>query len=210
VSATRVVLVEDHELVRAGLCTSLLEAGIDVVGDASDAFEGFETIVRLEPDIAVVDLGLPGKDGITLTREIKATENAPRVLILTMADADQEVLAALGAGADGYCVKASNVQTIVDAVRVIASGGAYFDPHVAHVVLGRFSGAHPQQWPPLKPRQMQILRLIAEGVPNPAIAARLHLGLGTVKGYVADILVELAAADRTQAAVIAFRRGILS
>jgi two-component system, NarL family, response regulator LiaR len=144
-----------------------------------------------------------------LTREIKATENAPRVVILTMADADQEGLAALGAGADGYCVKTSSVQTIVDAVRTIASGGAYFDPHVAHVVLGRFTGAQRDQRATLKPRQMQILRLIAEGVPNPEIAERLHLGLGTVKGYVAEILVELSAADRTQAAVTAFRRGIL-
>lgn len=207
---TRVVLVEDHELVRAGLCTSLKQAGFDVAAEAADAFVGLETIEKLRPDIAVVDLGLPGKDGVTLTREIKAAAHPPRVVIVTMAEDEQGVLASLSAGADGYCVKTSGPNAIVDAVRTVAAGGAYFDAHVAHVVLRRFNAAQRDVRGTLKPRQLQILRLIAEGVPNPEIAERLHLSLGTVKGYVAEILVELSAADRTQAAVTAFRRGILS
>ncbi len=167
-------------------------------------------LAERRPDVAVIDLGLPGKDGIALTRELKAAADAPRVVILTMQEHDDDVLAALAAGADAYCVKSSNPQTVIDAVRTVAAGGAYFDPRIAHVVLRRLSGpAVARASSPLTPRETEILRLVAEGVGNAEIATRLHLGLGTVKGHLADILQKLAASDRTQAAVIAFRRGLI-
>jgi two-component system, NarL family, response regulator LiaR len=207
-----VVLVEDHALTRAGLRTAL-EAGGDVhiVAEAADGIAGEEAILRLRPAVAVIDIGLPGKDGVAVTRSIKATVPQTRVVILTMHDLDDEVLAALSAGADAYCVKSSDATTVIDAVRIVAGGGAYFDPQIAHVVLRRLGAPAPVPAgrSPLTPRELDILRLIADGIGNADIAERLHLGLGTVKGHIREILEKLSAADRTQAAVNALRRGLL-
>jgi NarL family two-component system response regulator LiaR len=209
-SAIRVAIVEDHALVRAGLRTSLEGAGMDVVAEASDGIAAVDAIARSKPDVAVVDLGLPGKDGIALTRELKTTADPPRVVILTMHEMDDEVLAALSAGADAYCVKSSDPSVVIDAVRAVAAGGAYFDPRVAHVVLRRLSGspARPDD-SPLTARETEILKLVAGGVGNAEIALQLHIGLGTVKGHVADILEKLSASDRAHAAVTAYRRGLI-
>jgi DNA-binding NarL/FixJ family response regulator len=196
--------------VRAGLRASLEGAGIEVVAEAQDGVSGFDTIVRTQPDVAVIDLGLPGKDGIALTREIKARANAPRVVILTMHELGDEVLAALAAGAEAYCVKSSDPQVVIDAIRVVAAGGAYFDPKIAHVVLRRLSGSAAQpESSPLSARETEILTLIAGGTGNAEIAEQLHLSLGTVKGHVADILAKLSASDRAHAAVTAYRRGLI-
>jgi NarL family two-component system response regulator LiaR len=209
---TTVVLVEDHALTRAGLRTAL-EAGGDVVvvGEAGDGIAGEAVIVELRPAVAVIDIGLPGKDGIALTGSIKATAPQTRVVILTMHDLDEEVGVALAAGADAYCVKSSDPRTVIDAVRIVGGGGAYFDPQIAHVVLRRLGAPAPLPAgrSPLTPRELDVLRLIADGVGNSEIAERLHLGLGTVKGHIRDILEKLSAADRTQAAVNALRRGLL-
>jgi two-component system, NarL family, response regulator LiaR len=209
-SAIRVVLVEDHALVRAGLRTSLEAVGIGVIAEAPDGIAGEEAIARERPDVAVIDLGLPGKDGITLTREIKAKPDPPHVVILTMQEMDDEVLAALAAGADAYCVKSSDPSIVIDAIRAVAAGGAYFDPRIAHVVLRKLSGTQERpQHSPLTPRETEILKLIADGIGNAEIAERLHVSLGTVKGHVADILAKLSASDRAQAAVTAYRRGLI-
>ena len=209
-SATRVVIVEDHALVRAGLRTSLEGAGIEVVAEAADGVTGLAVVERARPEVAIVDLGLPGKDGIALTRELKALPGAPRVVILTMHELDEEVLAALAAGADAYCVKASDPAVVIAAVRAVAAGGAYFDPRIAHVILRRLGGSQPPPAEsPLTPRETEILRLIADGAGNAEIAERLHLGLGTVKGHVADVLEKLSASDRAHAAVTAYRRGLI-
>jgi DNA-binding NarL/FixJ family response regulator len=209
-SAIRVVLVEDHALVRAGLRTSLETAGIDVIAEASDGIAGLEVVARVRPDIAVIDIGLPGKDGIALTRELKAEPNAPGIVVLTMHELDDEVLAALAAGADAYCVKSSDPAVVIDAIRTVASGGAYFDPKIAHVVLRKLSGTQAQPASsPLTPRETEILKLIAEGIGNAEIAEKLYVSLGTVKGHVTDILEKLSASDRAQAAVTAYRRGLI-
>jgi DNA-binding NarL/FixJ family response regulator len=208
----RVVLVEDHALTRAGLRAALADAGLDVVGEADDGPRGLAEVVRLAPDVAVVDLGLPGMDGIELTKRLRESARHTKIVILTMHDLDSEVLAALAAGADAYCVKSTKTEGVVTAVRVVAEGGAYFDPAVAHVVLRRITepAAHPASAPsPLSPRETQILKLVADGVGNAEIAERLSIGLGTVKGHIRDILGKLSAADRTQAAVVALRRGII-
>lgn len=210
-SAVRVVIVEDHALVRVGLRTALERAGVDVVGEAPDGIAGFDVIARTGPDVALIDLGLPGKDGIALTRELKAQPTAPRVVILTMQELDEEVLAALAAGADAYCVKSSDPAVVIDAVRAVAAGGMYLDPRIAHIVLRKVSGtsAQPVQ-SPLTARETDVLRLIAEGVGNVEIGERLHISLGTVKTHVTDILAKLSASDRAQAAVTAYRRGLIS
>jgi DNA-binding NarL/FixJ family response regulator len=210
VNALRVVLVEDHALVRAGLRTALESAGIGVAGEASDGMSAFDVVRALRPDVAVIDLGLPGRDGIALTRMLQNEPNPPGVVILTMSESEEQVLAALHAGAQGYCVKSSDPSVVVDAIRAVAAGGAYFDPRIAPIVLHRAAGRDeaPTQ-SPLTPRETEVLRLVADGAGNAEIAERLHIGLGTVKGHLADILEKLAASDRAQAAVTALRRGFI-
>jgi two-component system, NarL family, response regulator LiaR len=206
----RVVIVEDHALTRAGLRTAL-ESACDVAGEAADGLAGWETIARERPDVAVIDIGLPGMDGIALTQKVRRELPGTRVVIVTMVDLEEEVLAALAAGADAYCLKASDPDYIVDAVRIAREGGAYFDPKIAHLVLARFSTAAKgaPQSSPLTPRETEILRLISDGRANTEIAETLHIGLGTVKGHIRDILEKLSAADRTQAAVTALRKGYI-
>jgi DNA-binding NarL/FixJ family response regulator len=206
----RVAIVEDHALTRAGLRTTL-EAAFDVVAEAPDGVAGFEAVAHGRPDVAVIDIGLPGIDGIALTHRIRAEVPGTHVVIVTMIDLQEEVVAALAAGADAYCLKSSDPERIVDAVRIAAEGGAYFDPQIAHVVLARFSpnvrDALSQS--PLTPRETEVLRLISDGHANAEIAESLHIGLGTVKGHIRDILEKLSAADRTQAAVMALRKGYI-
>jgi two-component system, NarL family, response regulator LiaR len=206
----RVVIVEDHALTRAGLRTAL-QSAFDVVAEAADGAIGWDTIVREKPDVAVIDLGIPAIDGVALTKRVRAEVPSTHVVIVTMIDLEDEVLAALAAGADAYCLKSSDPDHIVDAVRIASEGGAYFDPLIAHVVLARFSGgkANNSTFSPLTPRETEILRLIADGRANAVIAESLHIGLGTVKGHIRDILEKLSAADRTQAAVTALRKGYI-
>ena len=206
----RVVIVEDHALTRAGLRTAL-QASCDVVAEAADGLAGWEAIVRERPDVAVIDIGIPGVDGVTLTKKVRAELPGTHVVIVTMIDLEDEVLAALAAGADAYCLKSSDPQRIVDAVRIAGEGGAYFDPTIAHVALGRFSStrANDSRLSPLTPRETEILRLISDGRANSEIAENLHIGLGTVKGHIRDILEKLSASDRTQAAVTALRKGYI-
>jgi two-component system, NarL family, response regulator LiaR len=207
----RVAIVEDHALTREGMRTALA-AAYTIVGEAADGIAGYELIVREHPDVAVIDLGIPGTDGIELTKRVRIGSPRTHVVIMTMVDVDDEVLAALAAGADAYCLKSSPISVLVDAVRIAGEGGAYFDPRIAHVVLSRFSlKAAPaaQSASPLTPREVDVLRLISEGKGNTEIAAELAIGLGTVKGHIRDILEKLSAADRTQAAVLALRKGFI-
>jgi len=210
---TRVGVVEDHALTRAGIKTALeSQPDFEIVAEAGDGKSGLSEILRTMPDVAVLDIGLPGIDGIELTRRLRAQTQNMRIVILTMHDLDSEILAALAAGADAYVVKGSDPSNLLTAVRVVADGGAYFDPQIAHVVLRHFGSPSPAPPPadnPLTPRELEILRLVADGVGNAEIGQRLYLGLGTVKGHIRDILEKLSAADRTQAAVTALRRGLI-
>jgi DNA-binding NarL/FixJ family response regulator len=206
-----VALIEDHALTRAGL-RAALDACDDlvVVAEADDGLHGLQAIVENQPAVAVIDIGLPGIDGIELTRRVRTAAPNTHVVILTMHDLETEVLAALAAGADAYCLKSSRADSVIAAVRVAADGGAYFDPKIASVVmrhLGTPRNAAVDS--PLTPRETEVLRMIADGRGNAEIAAALHIGLGTVKGHVRDVLEKLAASDRTQAAVVALRRGII-
>jgi NarL family two-component system response regulator LiaR len=207
-----VVLVEDHALTRAGLRTALDAAGdLRVVAEAADGPSGIDAIVAHQPDVAVIDIGLPGIDGIEVTRRARIAAPRTRIAILTVQDLEAEILGALAAGADAYSLKTSPLDRIVAAIRTAADGGAYFDPHIAHVVLGQIGNLRPPSdlASPLTPRETEIVRLIASGRGNAEIAGSLYIGLGTVKGHIRDILEKLAATDRTQAAVVALRRGLI-
>jgi DNA-binding NarL/FixJ family response regulator len=207
-----VVLIEDHALTRAGLRTALdAEADLHVVAEAQDGPAGLEAIVTHQPDVAVIDIGLGGMDGIEVTRRARIASPKTRIAILTVQDLETEIVAALAAGADAYSLKTSPLDRIIAAIRTAADGGAYFDPHIAHVVMGQIGSSRPhaEKASPLTPRETEILRMIAGGHGNAEIAETLYLGLGTVKGHIRDILEKLAAADRTQAAVVALRRGLI-
>lgn len=206
------MLVEDHPLVRAGFRTELDTEGFDVIGEAADGPEGLRRARALQPDVLVVDIGLPGIDGIELTRLLRRELPQARVVILTMHDLEAEVFGALAAGADAYCLKSSPPETIIAAVRIAAEGGAYFDPQIAHIVLRELGSSRASasgRDSPLSARETEILRLIADGKSNSDIAENLHLSMGTIKGHVRDILDKLSASDRTQAAVKALKRGLI-
>lgn len=210
--ARTVVLVEDHALTRAGLLAALDgEADLRVVAEADDGPMGLVAIETHRPNVAVIDIGLPGMDGIELVRRARIVAPQTRIAILTVHDLETEILAALTAGADAYSLKTSPPDRIVAAIRTAAEGGAYFDPQIARVVLSNVGSTRlaSEAESPLTPRETDVLRLIASGTGNAEIAKSLHIGLGTVKGHIRDILEKLAAADRTQAAVLALRRGLI-
>lgn len=209
--STRVAIVEDHALVRTGLRTSLRTSGFEVVGETGDGIAALAMIAELRPDVAIVDIGIPGKDGISLTRELKSDPDGPRVVVLTMREEEATVDAALHAGADAYCVKSSPPEIVADAVRTVAAGGAYFDAGIANIVRRRLNGRLAATGSsPLTAREAEVLELIADGTGNAEIAERLGVSLATVKSHVAEILRKLSALDRAHATAIALRSGFLA
>jgi len=237
-SKIRVSLIEDHDLTRVGIRTALQQRQeIEVVGEAATASDGLKLVETLHPDIAIVDIGLPDQDGIDLTRQIKASQEAregphTKVLILTLRDNKEAVLAAFAAGADSYCMKDISFDNLLEALRVTYGGNAWIDPAIARIVLQQV-----QQTPqggettpesktvainaadaeydqmiaayPLTERELEVLQLIVEGCSNAVIAEKLYITVGTVKTHVRNILNKLCADDRTQAAVRALRSGLV-
>jgi NarL family two-component system response regulator LiaR len=205
-----VVIVEDHALVRTGLRTCLRASGFEVEAEAPDGIIGERLVAELRPDVAVIDLEIPGKGGLDVTRSLKLSNSATRIVILTMREDEVTVIRALSAGADGYCVKSSSLGIVVDAVRTVAAGGAFFDPAISQIVLGRLTANNRlKATSPLTARETEVLNLIARGVTNTEIASELHMGLGTVKAHVAEILRTLSAFDRAHASAIALRNGFI-
>lgn len=212
------LLVEDHPLIRDGLrAIFAAEESLDIVGEAGDGNDAVRLARELTPDVVVMDVGLPGCDGIEATRQIKAGRKETKIVILTAHNLENEILAGLAAGADAYCIKSMDAQNIRTAVKTVLEGSAYLDPIVAELVLRQvLPAALPAKVPvqdntgtPLTEREKEVLRLIAEGMANNEIGQQLHISVGTVKGYVRDILEKLYVSDRTQAAVVALRKGLI-
>ena len=205
---TRILLVEDHVFTRDGLRASLnLQPDLHVTLEARSGEEALELLAHHAVDVAVVDIGLPGMDGIETAAQIKRRWPHTRIVMLTAHNLREEVFASLASGADAYCLKSDRPALLLLGIRSAAAGSAYLDPQVAHHVLGGVRA--PEGGSPLTPRELDVLRLIADGQGNKEIAAALDVSVGTVKLHVQEILVKLQAADRTQAAVKALRAGLL-
>ncbi len=203
----RVVIVDDHALVRAGL-EELLEtdSGIDVIGTAADAGEAIELIERESPDVVLMDLSMPGVDGVEATRQIVASGAKARIVALTSFAERDRVLAALDAGALGYLLKDTEPEELRRAIRAAARGESPMSPKAAGALLA--ARTESSQAPDLSKREREVLALVAEGLPNKLIARRLEISEKTVKAHLTRVYQQIGVTDRTQAAIWARRHGI--
>ena len=214
---TRIVVADDHQVVRNGFAELLgTQEDFDVVGTAADGAEAVSICRRLTPDIVLMDVRMPGTDGIEATRQLAGDDNAPRVIILTTFDLDEYVYDALRAGASGFLLKDVTAERLFDAVRVVADGEALLAPGVTRRLISEFAAlrpksddASPAAFAELTPRETEVLRLMAEGLSNPEIATRLVVTEETVKTHVSRVLRKLGLRDRTQAVVMAYESGLV-
>lgn len=209
----KILICDDQAVVRDGMELLLkLERDFEVVGTACDGAEAVELAGKKKPDIVLMDLKMPGTNGIEATRQIRAHYPEIKVLVLTTYDDDQWVFDAIRAGASGYLLKDTPREDIVRAIRGTLDGKSFVDPGVAGKLLDQVASKQVQPetllTAKLTEREVDVLRLIARGLNNPEIAARLSLSEGTVRNHVSAILTKLDVADRTQAAVIAIQHGL--
>ena len=211
----RVLLADDHQLVRTGFRVILeIEDDIEVVAEAADGAQAVELARRHRPDVILMDVEMPGLDGLAATRLITAG-NGPSVLILTTFDRDDYLFAALQAGASGFLLKNGTPEALTEAVRVLAAGDALLAPAITRRVIEAFANPALQQTgaatriEELTPREHEVLVLMASGATNAEIAVALRLGETTVKTHVSRVLMKIGARDRTQAVVIAYELGVV-
>jgi DNA-binding NarL/FixJ family response regulator len=210
----RVLICDDQDVVREGLSVILSTApGIEVVGMAEDGARAVELTEKHKPDIILMDLNMPGVNGIQATRMIRERFPSARILALTTYDADEWVFDAIRAGAAGYLLKDTPRAGLIKAVEGTVSGQTFVDPSVAGKLFAHVAGTtvvhDTTVAESLSPREREILRLLADGLPNTEIAKQLFLSEGTVRNYVSGIFTKLGVTDRTQAAVIALRHGLV-
>ncbi|MGW1061356.1 response regulator [Micromonospora rubida] len=213
----RVVIADDQALVRAGFRMILAAEGLDVVAEAADGIEAVDAVRRTRPDVVLMDIRMPELDGLEATRRIlTGTDDGPRVIMLTTFDLDHYVYAALSAGASGFLLKDVSPEHLVAAVRLVRSGDALLAPAITRRLVERFARrgtdttAIHRDLSALTARELEVLRLLAEGLSNAELAERLHLSEATVKSHVARILAKLGLRDRVQAVVVAYRTGVVS
>jgi DNA-binding NarL/FixJ family response regulator len=210
----RVMLVDDHDLFRTGLRNLLEEQGVHIVGEAPDGNLALHLVRELAPDVVVMDLNMPGMNGIEATREITRLAPLTRVLVLTISDQDGDVMDAILAGACGYLMKDSSIQDLMQGIRAASVGESLISPHIASKVLQRIRAASVEAGgavarPELSDRETEVLRLIANGKDNAEIAQELHISPKTVKNHISNILMKLQIENRIQAAVYAVRSGLV-
>lgn len=210
------LVVDNQAMMRAGLCALLDdEPGIEVVGEASDGQQALRAVRARRPDVVLMDIRMPGMDGLEATRRLTEEGTPARILVLTTFDLDEYVFAALRAGASGFLLKDAPAEQLIDGVRVVAAGEAMLSPSVTRQVVREFARLPPatDRLPAalnqLTPREMEVLRLLAKGRSNPEIAAELVVGEATVKTHVAHVLMKLGLRDRVQAVVFAYESGLV-
>jgi DNA-binding NarL/FixJ family response regulator len=212
----RLVLCDDQAIVTEGLQVILGSVpGFEIVGVGHDGAEAVELVAKQQPDVVLMDLRMPILNGIQATRQIRERYPATRVLVLTTYDHDEWVFDAIRAGAAGYLLKDTPREQLIAAIRGTAEGATYIDPHVAGKLFrligqpGGVTTVPTSLAVDLSDRELDILRLLADGLSNTDIAEELHLSKGTVQNYVSNILAKLDVTDRTQAALIALRHGLV-
>jgi DNA-binding NarL/FixJ family response regulator len=213
----RLMIVDDQRLMRQGLRTLLeLEGGFEIVGEAGDGRAALDAYEELQPDVVLMDIRMPGMDGVEATRRLHERWSNARVIILTTFNDDEYVFEALRVGALGYLLKDLSGHELANAVRTVANGGALIDPSVARRVVAEFARLTPPARPmndglpePLTERELDVLRLLAQGLSNREIGHKLSLTEGTVKNYVTNVLQKIGARDRTQAALRGRELGLI-
>jgi DNA-binding NarL/FixJ family response regulator len=213
--AARVLIVDDHDLFRTGLRNLLEEEGVNVVGEAATGEEAVRSVQLTTPDVVVMDLNMPGMSGVEATRHITAESPLTRVVVLTISDQDSDVMDAILAGACGYLLKDSSIQDLLRGIATAAVGESLISPHIAAKVLQRVRAsmtlpdAAETIRAELSEREIEVLKLIANGKDNAVIAGELCISPKTVKNHISNILMKLQIQNRIQAAVYAVRSGIV-
>ncbi len=213
-SPIRVLIADDHRLFRQGLRYVCQAGGIEVVGEAEDGWEAVRLARQLQPDVVLMDIRMPGLDGVEATRLITANQPEVRIIILTMYRQDQYVFEAIKAGAQGYLLKDIDEKELVDAIHAVHRGDALINPTLAARLLEEFrrlsQGEVPEGTEELTEGEMQVLRLVAQGADNRTVAERLAISERTVANRLSEIYRKLHVNNRVQAALVALRRGWVS
>jgi NarL family two-component system response regulator LiaR len=209
----RVLVVDDHAVVREGLRALIGgKADMELVGEAGDGQQAVRLAHSLQPDVILMDLVMPGKDGIQATREIRQENSEARILVLTSFDEDDQVFSAVKAGALGYILKDSSPQELLEAIRCVYRGESSLHPSVARRLILGYGQGHKTEADVdiLTEREVEVLKLVARGWSNQVIAEKLYIGEGTVRFHVGNVLGKLGLENRTQAALYALREGLAS
>jgi NarL family two-component system response regulator LiaR len=208
----KVILVDDHAIVRKGIVALLAtESDIEVVGEASDGQEAILLAEKLKPDLILMDLVMPGVNGVDAIRVIKSKDAKARILVLTSFGTDDKVFPALKAGASGYLLKDSNPEELIEAIRQVQQGESWLHPAIARKVLFELTHTiEPSSSEQLTEREIEVLKLLAHGLSNREIADQLVISEPTVRTHVSNLLAKLHLASRTQAALYALREGLTS
>jgi len=207
----KVLLVDDHEMVRIGLAAVLsTEDGLEVVGEASNGLDGIKLAKEYKPDVVLMDLVMDGMDGIETTRKLLAELPSCKVIVLTSYLDDEKVYPVIEAGAFSYLLKTSRASEIAGAIRSAMQGQPILESQVASKMMQRFREPVTKLHDQLTDREMEVLKLIAQGRSNQEAADELHIGVKTIKFHVTNILAKLEVEDRTQAAIYAYKHGLVT
>lgn len=205
----RVIVADDHPIVRSGIVGLIaLDDDIEVVGEASDGVEAVELARSLQPDVVLMDLRMPRLTGAGATARLAEELPAVRVLVLTTYESDDDILGAIEAGASGYLLKAAPQEEIVAGIRSVAGGHTVLAPSIAATLVTRMRTATEER-PQLSPRELEVLKLVADGLSNPSIARALFIGEATVKTHLLHVFEKLGVSDRTRAVTLALELGLL-
>ena len=206
----RILIVDDHQVVREGLRTILDTVDdLELVGEAGNGAEAIRLSAELEPDVILMDLRMPGVDGIEAIQKIKSTDPSPEIVILTTYDDDELILRGLRAGARGYLLKDVDRKVLFESIRAAHRGELLLSPGVANTVLAHLEAPGPAPEQILSGRELEVLELMAQGAPNKQIAARLEIAERTVKAHVTNIFNKIGAGSRAEAVAIGLKQGLI-